>query len=135
MKRTFPYESKRSSIFRVVKRPIAKVSFWSTKFNRYLDYVMIVDTGADYTLFPLSAAQELGIDLKKECKSFMTAGIGGEETVYFFQNAKMRLCDWETSIPIGFLGREDIPPLLGRESCLNNLDVRFVRFTTTIASR
>lgn len=134
MKTTFPYESKPSPIFRVVKRPIAKVNFWSKKFNRYLEYLMIVDTGAYYTLFPLSTAYELGINLKKECKTFKTAGIGGEEMVYLFKKAKMKLGDWKASVPIGFLGREDIPPLLGRASCLNNLDVRFVRFTTSFAT-
>lgn len=134
MKISFPYETKPSSIFKIVKRPIAKVNFWSKKFNRYLEYLMIVDTGADYTLFPLSAAQELGIKLRKECQIFKTAGVGGEERVYLFKKAKMKLGDWEVNVPIGFLGREDIPPLLGRQSCLNKLDVRFFHFTTVFVT-
>lgn len=93
---------------------------------------MIVDTGADYTLLPFSAAEELGINLRKECQPFKTTGIGGEETVYLLKKGKMRLGDWERNIPIGFLIQEDIPPLLGRESCLNDFDVRFFRFTTTL---
>ena len=134
MKISFPYETKPSSIFGIIKRPVAKVSFWSKKFNRYLEYLMIVDTGADYTLFPFSAAEELGINPRKNCQPFKTAGIGGEEIVYLLRKAKMKIGDWRGSIPIGFLAREDIPPLLGRESCLNNLEVCLFRFNTILAT-
>lgn len=133
MKISFPYEIKPSSIFGTIKRPVARVCFWSKKFNRYLEYLLIVDTGADYTLLPLSAAEELGIDPRKDCQPFKTAGIGGEETVYLLKRAEMKIGDWKGSIPIGFLAREDIPPLLGREGCLNEFDVRFFRFQTTFA--
>ena len=134
MKISFPYETKPSSIFGAIKRPVAKVHFWSKKFNRYLEYLMIVDTGADYTLLPLSAAGELEVNLRKDCQPFRTAGVGGEEKVYLLKRAKMKIGNWGKNIPVGFLEREDIPPLLGRESCLNDLDVRFLHFTTTLAT-
>jgi len=50
MKASFAYEQKTSKIFKRVRRPIARASFWSKYFNQWLDYTMIVDTGADYTL-------------------------------------------------------------------------------------
>ena len=133
MKVSFPYEVKPSSLFGSVKRPIAKLKFWSKKFSRYLEYVLLVDTGADYTLLPKHIAFELGIDLKKDCNSLLTSGVGGEEKVYFARRRlKIKIENLEKEIPVGFLDQEDIPPLLGREGCLNDFDIRFVHFITTI---
>ncbi|MFZ5366463.1 MAG: retropepsin-like aspartic protease [Patescibacteria group bacterium] len=131
MKVSFPYEERPSSLFGKVKRPVAKLKFWSKKFKRYLEYVLLVDTGADYTLFPKHIAFELGIDLQKNCKPFSTSGVGGKEKVYFAkQKLKMKIGSLEKEIPVGFLDKEDIPPLLGRESCLNDFDLRLTHFTT-----
>jgi len=130
MKISFPYETESSDIFGSVKRPIAEVSFWSSKRKRWLRYTMIVDTGADYTLLPYSAAEDLGIDLEKDCTEYRTFGIGGSETVYLIRRYKVKIGDFEMKIPIGFLGRDDVPPLLGREKCLNNFYVLFSKFIT-----
>lgn len=79
---------------------------------------MIIDTGADYTLLPKRHAIILGIDIAKECAVETTLGIGGAETVYQYRNLPIKIGDWEKQIPIGFLERDDIPPLLGRLECL-----------------
>ena len=76
---------------------------------------MIVDTGADYSLLPRFWADKLGINLEKDCKMFTTYGVGGSERVYFLPKIKVKLGDWERIIPIGFLERNEIPPLLGRQ--------------------
>jgi len=128
---SFPYESKKSTIFKLVKRPIANVKFWSNRFRKWISYNMIVDTGADYTILPFSDAADLGIDLEKECISFETRGIGGTETVYLLRRkVKVEIGNFSREIPVGFLSRDDIPELLGRQECLNNFDVLFSRFTT-----
>jgi len=130
MKISFPYRAESSSIFKVVKRPMAEVSFWSKEKKRWLNYTMIVDSGADYTLLPYSAAEDLGVDLEKESKAYKTFGIGGSETVYLINNFKIKLGNINLNIPVGFLSRDDVPPLLGRQNCLNELDVRFFRYIT-----
>lgn len=130
----FPYESKPSHIFGLVKRPIAEVSFWSERRNRWLNYNMIVDTGADYTLLPYSASLDLRLDLKREAKIFQTFGIGGTEKVYLILKYKIRIGRLDLIVPIGFLKRDDVPPLLGRQDCLNKLDLRFNQFVTSFNS-
>lgn len=130
MKISFPYESEPSYIFGTVRRPIAEVSFWSEGRGRWLNYSMIVDTGADYTLLPHSAAQDLKIDLKKEGKDFKTSGIGGNEKVYLVENLKIKIGGINLKIPVGFLVRDNIPPLLGRQKCLDIFDLRFFNFNT-----
>lgn len=134
MKVSFPYEEKRSSIFGIIKRPIAKVRFWSKKYARWLEYTMIVDSGADYTLLPLSKARDLGVDLEKDCRRYTTLGVGGVETVYLSKRKlQIKIGEWDKKILVGFLEKEDIPPLLGRLGCLDIFDVLFSRFVTHFA--
>ena len=92
--------------------------------------MMIVDSGADYTLLPRYMAEDLGIGFKKDCLPYRTAGIGGSETVYVFPMAKARLGRWERHIPVGFLSRDDVPPLLGRHKFMETFRVLFSRRTT-----
>ncbi|OGK12157.1 hypothetical protein A3C98_04885 [Candidatus Roizmanbacteria bacterium RIFCSPHIGHO2_02_FULL_37_15] len=131
MKLSFPYESEKSQIFGTVRRPIANVSFWSKKRKRWFNYTMIVDTGADYTLLPYSASEDLTVDLEKDAKVFKSFGIGGSETVYLIQKFKIKIGKIELLIPVGFLSRDDIPPLLGRQECLNKFNLLFSNFITS----
>lgn len=135
MKIIFPFEERRSSTLKTVKRPIARVDFWSKKASSWLEYNLIVDTGADYTLFPHHVAFELGINLERDCQQVFTKGVGGVERAYFLKRGlKMKIGNLEKTIPLGFLEREDIPPLLGREGCLNDLEVCFLALNTIISS-
>lgn len=135
MKILFPYEEKRSNIFKVVKRPIVLVDIWSKKLNKFLTYSFIVDTGADYTLLPKTIAKDLGIDILKDCYMYESKGIGGKEQVYFLKKKiVIKIGESKRQIPIGFLDRDDIPPLLGRQQCLDTFDLIFSKFTTTFSS-
>lgn len=126
----FPFERRSSTIFQQVYRPIAKVSFWSNKIRLWVEIVMIVDTGADYTLLPRFYSFDLGIDLKKECIPYSTTGVGGTEKVYIFKNAKIKLGKWQRIVPIGFLDRDNIPPLLGRQGFLETFKVLLYKHNT-----
>lgn len=129
----FPFDKSSSEIFGYVYRPIAKVDFWSRKINGWVKVIMIVDTGADYSLLPRFYAMDLGIDLKKECKAHWTGGIGGREKVHLFREAKVRLGKWKRTIPVGFLDCDDIPPLLGRQGFLETFEVTFSNHYTSFS--
>lgn len=86
---------------------------------------MIVDTGADYSLLPRFLAQDLKIDLEEECKAFSTQGIGGSEKVFFLPKIKVKLGKWERVIPVGFLERDEVPPLMGRHLFLETFETLF----------
>ncbi|PIU36999.1 hypothetical protein COT02_03145 [Candidatus Roizmanbacteria bacterium CG07_land_8_20_14_0_80_34_15] len=122
---TFPFEKKPSSIFKEVFRPVVQVFLYSEVKKIWYEIWMIVDTGADYTLLPKYFAERLKIDLKKECRLFKTAGIGGEEKVYLKENLKVKIGNWERVVPVGFLDKENIPPLLGRQGFLETFEVLF----------
>lgn len=122
---TFSFEKSRSPIFGEIRRPVAQVYFYSKSKNRWYETWMIVDTGADYTLLPKYFAVRLGIDLKKDCITFRTSGIGGEEKVYLLKKIKIKLGSWERVIPVGFLDKDNIPPLLGRHLFLETFEALF----------
>lgn len=121
----FSFKKERSSILGIIYRPISRVLFWSKDKNGWVAVRMIIDTGADYTLLPRFMADELGIDLEKDCKIFNTYGVGGGERVFFLPKIKVRLGDWERIIPVGFLERNEIPPLMGRHLFLETFETLF----------
>ncbi len=127
---SFSFERKSSTIFGSVYRPVATVSFWSKTFLRWLEITMVVDTGADYTILPRYWAKNLGINLQKEAMAYKTSGIGGEEKSYFIQSWKVKLSIKEMIVPIGFLDRDDVPPLLGRQDFLELMSVTFDKHHT-----
>jgi len=121
----FPFEKRPSSIFKDVFRPVAQVFLYSEAKKIWYEIWMIVGTGADYTLLPKHLADRLGIDLNKECRLFKTSGIGGEEKVYLKKNLKVKIGNWKRIVPVGFLNKENIPPLLGRQGFLETFEVLF----------
>lgn len=121
----FLFRREKSSILGIIHRPVAQAFMWSDKDNQWLEVWMIVDTGADYTLLPRFMADKLGINLEKDCQVFSTFGVGGGERVYFLPKIKVRLGKWERTIPIGFLERNEIPPLMGRHLFLETFEILF----------
>src|SRR3989344_3976560 len=108
---TFPFEKSNSPLFGNIYRPVAQVYFYSENKQRWYETWMIVDTGADYTLLPKYFSERLGVNLARDCKIFETSGIGGREKVYLYNKMKVKLGSWERIIPVGFLSRDNIPPL------------------------
>ena len=121
----FPFRKEKSSILGIIHRPVAQVFFWTNHITQWTEVWMIVDTGADYTLLPRFMAPKLGVDLEKDCKIFNTYGIGGGERVYFLSRIKVKLGNWERNIPVGFLERNEIPPLMGRHLFLETFEMLF----------
>lgn len=130
MNLSFPFEKRPSTIFGQVHRPIAVVSFWSKKISGWAEIPMIVDTGADYTLLPRYQSQNLGVNLEKDCQLFTTQGIGGSENVYLQKSSRAKLGDKEFTIPLGFLDRDNVPPLLGRQDFLELISVTLDKHIT-----
>ena len=126
----FPFKKIGKEYLGIIQRPYAIV-FIQSKHKEWYPIEMLVDTGADYTLLPRKYAYILGIDLTTECVAKTTLGIGGSETVYLHKSLPIKLGDWLRKIPVGFLERDDVPPLLGRLEFIEILKVIFENYTTT----
>lgn len=86
---------------------------------------MIVDSGADYTLLPRFMAEKLEVNVEQECRIFHTTGIGGTEKVYFLPKIQVQLGEFRRDIPVGFLDRNEIPSLMGRQLFMETLEIYF----------
>lgn len=126
----FPFEKAASKIFGKIHRPVALVDFWSYRLKEWCEIAAIVDTGADYTLLPRFYADDFGINLKKDCGRKTTKGIGGEEVVFIYRRMKVSFLGKIHSIPVGFLNRNDLPPVLGRHRFLEKFKLTFHRHFT-----
>jgi predicted aspartyl protease len=120
----FTFKKEKSSMFGTIRRPLAEVLIWSRKYKSWESVWMLVDTGADYTLLPNYFAEQLGVDLE-DLDVLTTYGVGGTERVYLVKKLKVKLGKWNRSIPVGFLERNDIPPLMGRHMFLETFETHF----------
>ena len=135
MRIVFPFERQQTETFGIISRPVADVFFWSKKLTGWIPVKMVVDTGADYTLLPSWLAEKLGINLTKDCRRFATYGVGGKQNVYLAKKGwKARLGTWEKIVTLGFLGDDNVPPLLGRLHFSETFKVTFVDYKTKFES-
>jgi hypothetical protein len=121
----FTFETVQSPILGTIHRPVAQIFFARQKVDGWREVWMIVDSGADYTLLPRFMAQRLDVDVERECKIFHTAGIGGTEKVYFLPKIDVKLGEFKRTIPVGFLDRNEVPPLMGRHLFMETLETYF----------
>lgn len=128
-----PFKREGSGIFGVVSRPYVPVNFWLKKLSIWTEIMMIVDSGADYTLLPKFYAEKLGISLHRDTSRFSTSGVGGAAGVYMLKGKQtVNLFGWERKVPLGFLDDNDVPPLLGRQGFMDTFSVCFRRQVTEI---
>lgn len=130
MRITFPFIHITTNRFGEVFRPYAKIEVFKKDLKIYVNRVLVVDTGADFTIFPRKDAFLFGIDLEKETIKEETFGIGGKERIFLYKNLKVKLGNKELKIPAGFLDRNDVPALLGRQHFLEFFKVCFEEHKT-----
>lgn len=117
-----PFSFRGESFLGKIYRPYVELFISSDKIDEWVPIETLVDTGADYSLFPKRYAELLSIDIEKECFLQTTYGVGGKEVIYLYKKGiKIKIDNWQERIPLGFLSRNDVPPLLGRLKCLEDL--------------
>lgn len=124
----FSFEDAGRSYFGRVFRPIAKVSLQSPKSALWADAWMVVDTGADFTILPRYLSQDLRISLERDCVKDITAGVGGQQTIYLVKSKiKAKMGSLERMIPLAFIDTNEVPALLGRLGFLETFDTEFLK--------
>ncbi len=96
--------------------------------------ILVVDSGADITIFPRKDALLFGIDLEKETIKDKISGIGGDEVIFFYNNLEIKIGDTKLKIPCGFLDRNDVPALLGRQHFMELFKVIFENHETSFTA-
>lgn len=124
----FPFERLPSDLFGSIWRPYAAVDFKGPT-NQWIRMRMVIDTGADYTVLPYSSADDLEIDLAKDCTVHTTHGVGGHVTIYLYKGLTARVGNMTRVIPVGFLEHDDVPPLFGRHEFFETFRAIFENHT------
>lgn len=128
-----PFQFRGEGYLGKIYRPYIKILISSNKIDEWIPIEIIVDTGADYTLLPKRYADLLQISLKRDCRIEKTFGVGGNEIVYQCkQEVRVQIGDFKRVIPVGFLDRDNIPPLLGRLQALEILKLIMRNKTTEL---
>ncbi len=131
---SFPFSFKGEVHLGKIYRPYIQIYITSDKVDEWVYVEMLVDTGADYSLFPKRYAQLLQINLDKDCKPEKTHGIGGLEKIYLCKSSvTIKIGSFEKVIPVGFLSRDDVPALLGRLQALEILEMTMKNKVTTFS--
>ena len=133
MKISFPDAREESPAFGEIYRPSAEVLFQARESGKWYTVTMVVDTGADVTLLPRWLADALEIDLERDCQIIEMNGIGGGENIWLFRHVKAQLGPWQRWIPVGFVEREDVPPLLGRKDFFETFRAVFDKHAVTFS--
>lgn len=118
-----PFTYKGKTYLGKIFRPYLHIFLYSKARRAWQPVEILVDTGADYTLLPKTYAQVLGIIFETDCRPEITVGVGGKETVYQYKKLPVKVGSWKTNVPVGFLNRDDFPPVLGRLNCLEDLEL------------
>ncbi len=117
-----PFKERGQSYLGKIYRPYIEILITSKKIDEWIPIEILIDTGADYTLLPKRYAELLGINLQRDCYQDKTLGVGGQEKIYLYKKGiTVKIASFKRKIPVGFLNRDNVPPLLGRLGCLEVL--------------
>lgn len=128
-----PFKERGQGYLGKIYRPYIEILITSRKIDEWIPIEILIDTGADYTLLPKRYAELLGVNLEKDCYQDKTLGVGGQEKIYLYKKGIMiKLASFKREIPVGFLNRDNVPPLLGRLECLEVLTLIMKDKITTL---
>ncbi len=89
-------------------------------------FLMLVDSGADYCILEEEVADFLGINIKAG-EQIKTSGIGGNATVYYFDNIYLNIGGIEIKTRCGFINGKlvdgKIAGVLGRQGFFEHFKV------------
>lgn len=120
MKSIYPYGIKNSQSFGTILTVKFFLEIDSPKGS--IPFLFLLDTGADVTSLPASAAKKLGIDLDNCPEEPMS---GYEGTTMFVYRSEIRIAfnKKTISVPCVFNKNESVPILLGRAGILDRFTI------------
>jgi len=104
--------------------PIAEVGMKNK--NKEIRTYFFVDSGADFTLIPRTAAEYLGLlDSLKEEYVDVADGVGGGAVSYVIKKATLIIQEHSFNADVACALTDDVPYLLGRKSVFEKFKVCF----------
>ena len=130
----FRYKSIQRPKGNVVKAPHIPINLIS-KSSMSIEFIALLDSGADVSIIPQDVAELLGIDLTKERE--ISRGIGGEVEVI---NTKIKINikkgheTYDFLIPVQVaMGGSKIPVIIGRAGFFDRFRITFDQANETVS--
>ena len=82
-------------------RPVIPVFFKIPDGDRRIGYEALVDSGADYNIFPAQVAEIIGLDVN-DGRLDIYGGVGGGKFEAYFHKVKIYIGGWEHSVDCAF---------------------------------
>lgn len=103
-----------------ILRPIIPISLCYK--NKSIHYEALIDSGADFCIFPFELAKNLGINIKNQGVIYFS-GIGGEAIKGFIIDVYLSIGKIEIPTKIVF-SESGTPRILGQRGFFDHFDVR-----------
>lgn len=116
----------------IIPKPNAEVTIANGSIVRTFD--MLIDSGADMTLIPKAAGEDLGLKMEREEKIYNVGGIGGKVPVVY-RNLILTIGKERIPCPVGWILVDGVPPILGREVVFDKFHIEFLQDKETTILR
>ena len=130
---SFKYQEEKSSLFKVVKRPLIELEIYSIKLKRWVPFKRVLaDTGADICLLPRFMGNLLVEDVTTGIYKRIMGVVPNTFLNGFIHNLKIKIGDREFTAPVFIADSEDVTPILGRAKSLDLFKACFDGSSTNI---
>lgn len=124
-KQVFPYGFKFVlGSGKVFSFPAVEVSLFGNKCSDEFSFLVLIDSGAEISLFTKSDAELLGIDLEKG-EAIEINSASGDNFSAFVHFVKLKIGQALIDAEIAFSEKDDTPRLLGRHSIFSDFFIIF----------
>jgi predicted aspartyl protease len=121
LKQCFKFTKENSSSLGIVYRPIVKVGLRDAK-GELFELSVLVDSGADITIFSRRIGDIMGIDVEKGNEKIFRGIVG--ELIAYVHKIPISINDREVETRVAF-ALSEVPNLLGRLDIFKNFEISF----------
>ncbi|MFH0740101.1 MAG: hypothetical protein V1819_03365 [bacterium] len=123
-KQIFPYGFELLENKRMIAFPAITITLKKENSLNEFSFLVLVDSGAEFSLFTKSDAELLEIDLEKGEKIYI-GGVAGDKFLAFIHSVLIKIGNKEFKIKTAFSSRDDTPRILGRNPLFSNFFIIF----------
>lgn len=109
----FPYGFQISFDGKIISFPAIKITLSKENSDRKFSFLILVDSGAEISLFTKGDAELLGLNIKKGEK-IKIGGITGEKISAFLHTVRLKIGNKASKVKVAFSEEDNTPRVLGR---------------------
>lgn len=109
---------------KIISFPAIRLSLLTRDSNQEFSFLVLVDSGAEISLFTKSDAELLGFSLKRG-KKVNIGSVSGDRVLAFLYPVVMKIGEEKFKVKIAFSERDDTPRILGRNPIFSYFFVVF----------